>query len=204
MGQVNMRKVFEERLRDFKLIAAIKEPKSIEKAIKYKENISAVILMTGNVLTVKEYVDVLQKEGLPVILHVEKIGGLGLDDYGIEFIKKYIKPFGIVTTKSSIIKKAKSKGMFVIQRVFLIDTEVYDHLVDSIDYLQSDIIEIMPSRAPDFLQKLVERSAIPIITGGLLTNICDAKEALAQGVSAVTTSNTDLWKLNITNPNPLQ
>ena len=204
MGQVNMRKVFEERLRDFKLIAAIKEPKSIEKAIKYKENISAVILMTGNVLTAKEYVDVLQKEGLPVILHVEKIGGLGLDDYGIEFIKKYIKPFGIVTTKSSIIKKAKSKGMFVIQRVFLIDTEVYDHLVDSIDYLQSDIIEIMPSRAPDFLQKLVERSAIPIITGGLLTNICDAKEALAQGVSAVTTSNTDLWKLNITNPNPLQ
>lgn len=204
MVQVNMRKVFEERLRDFKLIAAIKEPKSIEKAIKYKENISAVILMTGNVLTAKEYVDVLQKEGLPVILHVEKIGGLGLDDYGIEFIKKYIKPFGIVTTKSSIIKKAKSKGMFVIQRVFLIDTEVYDHLVDSIDYLQSDIIEIMPSRAPDFLQKLVERSTIPIITGGLLTNICDAKEALAQGVTAVTTSNTDLWKLNITNPNPLQ
>ncbi|MCM3585433.1 glycerol-3-phosphate responsive antiterminator [Mesobacillus maritimus] len=204
MGQVNMRKVFEERLKDFKLIAAIKEPKSIEKAIKYKENISAVILMTGNVLTVKEYVDVLQKEGLPVILHVEKIGGLGLDDYGIEFIKKYIKPFGIVTTKSSIIKKAKSKGMFVIQRVFLIDTEVYDHLVDNIDYLQSDIIEIMPSRAPDFLHKLVERSTIPIITGGLLTNICDTKEALAQGVSAVTTSNTDLWKLNITNPNPLQ
>ncbi|HZG74110.1 MAG TPA: glycerol-3-phosphate responsive antiterminator [Chondromyces sp.] len=199
MVQLNLRKVFEERLSDYKLIAAIKEPKTIEKAIKYKENISAVILMTGNVLTVKEYVDVLQKAGLPVILHVEKIGGLGLDDYGVELIKKYIKPFAIVTTKSSIIKKAKSKGIFVIQRVFLIDTEVYHHLVDNIEHLQSDMIEIMPSRAPDFLKKLVKRSPIPVITGGLLTDVDDAREALAQGVSAVTTSNTDLWKLNITN-----
>ncbi|MDQ0999662.1 glycerol uptake operon antiterminator [Neobacillus niacini] len=197
MVQYNLRKLFEERLNNHKLIAAIKEPKSIEKAIKYKENISAVILMTGNVLTVKEYVDVLQKAGLPVILHVEKIGGLAVDDYGIEFIKKNVKPFAIVTTKSSIIKKAKSKGIFVIQRVFLIDTEVYNNLVDNIEHIQSDIIEIMPSRAPDFLQRLIKVSPIPIITGGLLTNSHDAKEALAHGVSAVTTSNTDLWKSDI-------
>lgn len=196
MGRYNLRKLFEERLKTRKLIAAIKEPKSIEKAIKYKENISAVILMTGNVLTVKGYVDVLQKEGLPVILHVEKVGGLGLDDYGMEFIVKNVKPFAVVTTKSSIIKKAKSKGMFVIQRVFLIDTEVYNNLLENIEHLQSDIIEIMPSRAPDFLKKLTKVSPVPIITGGLLTNVHDAKDALAQGVSAVTTSNTDLWKLN--------
>lgn len=28
--------------------------------------------MTGNILTIKDYVKVLQQEGLPVILHVEK------------------------------------------------------------------------------------------------------------------------------------
>ena len=120
-----------------KLIAAIKEPKSIEIAIKYKENIAAVILMTGNILTVKQYVDVLQQSGLPVILHVEKIGGLQVDVYGMDFIMDNVKPFAIVTTKSSIIKKAKSKGLFVIQRIFLIDTEVYNHLLDSIESTSS-------------------------------------------------------------------
>lgn len=197
MVQHNLRELFEERLKKHKLLAAIKEPKSIEKAIKYKENISAVILMTGNILTVKQYVDVLQKEGLPVVLHVEKIGGLQVDYYGIDFIIENVKPFAIVTTKTSIIKRAKSKGKFVIQRIFLIDTEVHNNLVKEIEHLQSDMIEIMPSRAPDFLEKLTKVSPIPIITGGLLTNLQDAKEALAHGVVAVTTSNTDLWKLDL-------
>ncbi len=191
-----MIKVFEERLKKHKLIAAIKEPRSIEKAIKYKDHISAVILMTGNILNVKQYVDVLQSEGLPVILHVEKIGGLQVDQHGIDIIVDYVKPFAIVTTKSSIIKRAKSKGMFVIQRVFLIDTEVYDHLLNSLEHLQSDIIEIMPSRAPDFLEKLSEVSPVPVITGGLLATAEHAKEALERGAAAVTTSNTKLWKLD--------
>jgi glycerol uptake operon antiterminator len=197
MVQHDLKRTFEERLKNHKLIAAIKEPKSIEKAIKYKENISAVILMMGNILTVKQYVDVLQKAGLPVILHVEKIGGLQVDYYGIDFIIEIVKPFAIVTTKSSIIKKAKSKGMFVIQRIFLIDTEVYNNLLGSIEHIQSDMIEIMPSRVPDFLEKLANVSPIPIITGGLLTTPYDAKEALEHGAAAVTTSNTDLWKLDL-------
>ena len=191
-----MKKTFEEKLESRKLIAAIKHPKSIEKAIKYKENIAAVILMTGNILTVKQYVEVLQKEGLPVILHVEKIGGLQVDYYGIDFIIANVKPFAIVTTKSSIIKRAKSKGMFVIQRVFLIDTEVYDNLLNNVEHIQADMIEIMPSRAPDFLEKLSKVSPIPIITGGLLTTLHHAKEALKHGAVAVTTSNTDMWKIN--------
>ena len=191
-----MRKRFEENLRTSKIIAAIKHPKSIEKAIQYKENIAAVILMTGNILTVKQYVDVLQKEGLPVIVHVEKIGGLQVDDYGIDFIAN-VHPFAIVTTRSNIIRKAKRKGLFVIQRIFLIDTEVYDHLLENVEHFQADIIEIMPSRVPDFLEKLSKASPIPIITGGLLTTPAHAKDALDHGAAAVTTSNTKLWKTGL-------
>lgn len=192
-----MKKIFEERLKKHKLIAAVKQPKSIEQAIKYKEHISAVILMTGNILTVKQYVDVLQKAGLPVILHVEKIGGLQVDHYGIDFIQEYVKPFAIVTTKSGIIKKAKSKGMYVIQRVFLIDTEVYDQLLAGLDHLQADMIEVMPSRIIDFLADLSKASHVPVITGGLLTTPYHAKEALEHGAAAVSTSNTKLWKMDL-------
>ena len=192
-----MKQKFEENLRKSKIIAAIKYPKSIEKAIKYKENLAAVILMTGNILTVKQYVEVLQREGLPVILHVEKIGGLQVDDYGMDFIAK-VNPFAIVTTKSGIIRKAKGKGLFVIQRVFLIDTEVFDNLLDNVDHFQADMIEIMPSRVPDFLEKLSKASPIPILTGGLLTTPNHAKDALDHGAAAVTTSNTKLWKTGLT------
>ncbi|MFD1708972.1 glycerol-3-phosphate responsive antiterminator [Siminovitchia sediminis] len=192
-----MKRTFEEKLEKHKLIAAIKEPKCIERAIKYKENIAAVILMTGNILQVKQYVGVLQDAGLPVILHVEKIGGLQLDPHGIGFIRDYVKPFAIVTTKPAIIKRAKAGGLYVIQRIFLIDTEVYEHLLAGLEQRQADMIEIMPSRACDFLKKLSEVSPVPVITGGLLSTLDHAREALAHGAAAVSTSNTELWKVDM-------
>lgn len=153
--------------------------------------------MIGNILTVKQYVDLLHKEGIPVILHLEKIDGLQLDQYGVNFVTDHVKPFAIVTTKPNIIKKFKAKGMFVIQRVFLIDTEVFHQLLDKKEHLQPDIIEIMPCRVTDFIEKIAKESSIPIITGGLLTTTFHAKEALNHGAQAVTTSNSDLWKIGL-------
>lgn len=187
------------RLNTHKMVAAVKEPKHIELAIKHKDKLSAVLLMTGTILTVKRYVDFIQSEGLPVILHVEKIGGLNMDRDGIEFVKKNVQPTAIVTTRNGIIKKAKSTGLFVIQRIFLIDTEVYQKLMKEPELIQADMIEIMPCRAPDFLKKFTQTCPVPVLTGGLLTEPEHAKEALQHGVMAVTTSNTNIWEADILN-----
>lgn len=186
-----------ERLKEYKLAAAVKDPKNLERAVKYKDNIGAVILMTGNVLTAQKYVDFLQSNGLPVILHVERIGGLQMDHDGAEFVKRYIKPAGIVTTRTGIIKRAKEKGLFVIQRVFLVDTDMYLNLEKGIERNPVDMIEMMPSRVPEFIHRLTQVSDIPVITGGLLSTLDHAKEALESGATAVSTSNTDMWKTNM-------
>ncbi|MGN8648195.1 glycerol-3-phosphate responsive antiterminator [Gracilibacillus sp. HCP3S3_G5_1] len=186
-----------ESLKENKMVAALKESKYIEKTIKYKHNLSAVLLMTGTILTVKRYVDFIQSNGLPVILHVEKIGGLDMDKDGIDFVKKYVKPAAIVTTNQGIIKRAKKAGLFVVQRVFLIDTDVYLHLVRDPDNIQADLIEVMPSRAPDIIEKLSKVSPVPIITGGLLSLPEHAKSALEHGAIAVSTSNPDMWKYDV-------
>ena len=186
-----------ETLKKNKLIAALKEPKYIENIIEYKDNLSAVLLMTGTVLTVKRYVDFIQKNGLPVILHVERIGGLDMDKDGIDFVKKYVKPAAIVTTNQGIIKRAKKAGLFVVQRIFLVDTDVYVHLMSNPRNIQADLIEVMPSRAPDFIEKLSKVSPVPVITGGLLSLPEHAKSALDSGAIAVSTSNPTMWKNNI-------
>ncbi len=193
----NVGQVLLERLEKYKMVAAIKDIKNIERAIKYKENLSAVLLMTGSILNVKRYVDYIQSEGLPVILHVDKIGGLEMDHDGIDFIKKSVRPCAIVTTKSGVIKRAKFSGILVIQRIFLIDTDVYNNLLEDANQIRSDIIEIMPSRAPDFINKLTKVLPVPIITGGLLNLPQYAKEALDNGALAITTSNSELWKIDM-------
>lgn len=194
-------RALQNRFEKYKMVAAIKDPKYIERAIENKDNLSAVLLMTGTILTVKRYVDFIQSHGLPVILHVEKIGGLQMDNDGIEFVKRNVKPAAIVTTKTGIIKKAKSSGLYVIQRVFLIDTDVYTNLEKDAanNQIGADMVEIMPCRAPDFLKRLTKVSPVPVITGGLLHSPEHAKEALENGAMAITTSNVEMWKVDVKN-----
>jgi glycerol uptake operon antiterminator len=189
---------FFERLADQRKIAAIKRPGDIEKALKYKDRISAVFLMTGNIMSVKGFVDEFKKEGLPVFVHIEKIGGLSLNNEGLDFIAHYVKPLGIVTTKSGLIPKAKKRKLMVIQRVFMIDTEVYDHVIESADENQADLIEIMPSCLPHIIESLSKTLDVPVLTGGLLTEDVHAKEALDCGAAAVTTSAKGIWKADLT------
>lgn len=186
---------FHDRLEKYKLIASVKEPKSIEKAIEYKDTISAVMLLTGNIQTVKNYVHLFHENGLPVILDVEKIGGLKTDFYGVNFISKEVRPFAIVTNKASDIKRAKANRLYVVQRIFLIDTEVLDHLKTTIHEVKADMIEIMPSRLPDITNEISSISPVPIVTGGFLNDPIHIEQSLANGAVGVVTSNREIWKL---------
>jgi glycerol uptake operon antiterminator len=191
---------FYDRLEKYKLIASVKDPKSIDKAIKYKDNISAVMLLTGNILSIKDYVQLFHNNGLPVILDVERIGGLKTDEYGVNFISKVVKPFAIVTNKAGDIRKAKANQLYVIQRIFLIDTEVLDNLKATIKEIKADMIEIMPSRLPDITREITSISPVPIVTGGFLNDPIHIHQSLENGAVGVVTSNRNTWKLLNENP----
>lgn len=190
---------FFERLEKFKKIAAIKKPKDIEKAVEQKETLSAVYLLTGNIGVLKKYVDVFKEKGLPIFIHTDKIGGLSLDQDGMTFLSRYVMPTGIVTTKPSQIINAKKCGLVGIQRVFVIDSEVIENLITKIDHHKPDAVEIMPARVPEVIQILKQNINVPIIAGGLLQKKEHALESLNNGASAVSTSNTDLWKIDFQN-----
>lgn len=189
--------VFFERLYQHKKIAAVKHPKNIEKVIKLKDRISAVFLLTGNIMSVKKYVDLFKNEGIPVFLHIEKIGGISMDNEGLDFVANYVRPLGIVTTKPNLIAKARKRKLMTIQRIFMIDTEVYEHVLHILDQHQPDLIEIMPSRLPQVIRELSKKVHIPLITGGLLSEKAHAVEALEYGAVGVSTSNTDIWKADL-------
>lgn len=184
------------RLRQHKKIAAVKSPKAIEKALAHKEEIAAVFLLMGSIMNVKRYVEVFQNEGIPVLIHAEKIGGLLLNNEGLDFIANYVKPFGIVTTKPALIKKAKERELFVVQRVFMIDSEVYGNVLDNRQKPGPDIIEIMPATLYGVIRSYSELLDIPVITGGLLSTPEHVRASLQAGALAISTSNESLWAQN--------
>jgi glycerol uptake operon antiterminator len=184
-----------EQIRAHRKIASVKYTKHLEKAL--ESDVSGVFLLTGNIGVIKRYVDLFLSRGRFVFLHVEKIGGLQVDREGLEFIASYVKPTGIISTKSSTIKQAKKLGLRTIQRVFLVDTDALQHGVEMCNTVQPDAIELMPGIIPTMIEKVRTLTDIPIITGGLISTAEEMRKPLEHGAIAVSTGNPDLWEVNL-------
>ncbi|MGM0878314.1 MAG: glycerol-3-phosphate responsive antiterminator [Bacillota bacterium] len=129
-----------------------------------------------------------------LILHVDLINGLKVDEYAVEFLCQELKPAGIISTKSSVILKAKQKGVYAIQRVFLLDSTSLEKTFKLVPKIKPDYIEILPGIIPSLIQEVREKTGTPILAGGLIKSEQDIVQALAEGATAVTTSKQNLWK----------
>lgn len=185
-----------KKIEQGKKIAAIKSMKDFDLVLENHTELSAAFLLTGNISNISRYVEAIQKKNLPVFIHIEKIGGLALNSEGLEFIAKVVKPEGVISTKPSLLKKAQSLGLVCIQRVFMIDSEVFENTISHKE-LQPDLIEIMPSIAYEIICELKEKINVPIITGGLIRTVDDVKRALEAGAIGVSTSNNKVWRSNV-------
>ncbi|MBW7459165.1 glycerol-3-phosphate responsive antiterminator, partial [Paenibacillus sepulcri] len=174
--------------------ASIKDPRHIEIALSLRGQLSGIFLLTGHIGVVKGYVDVFKEHQLPVFLHLEKMGGLSTDNYGLDYLAKVIKPTGIISTKTNVVKTAKKMGLITIQRFFLVDSEGLDNIAKSLCQSEPDIIEVMPARIPDMIGKVKAFTSLPIITGGLLYEQSQAEECLRYGATAISTSKPELWR----------
>lgn len=190
---MDMLQEFTKRLEEDQVIASIKDPKSLDQFL--NTDIQMAFLLTGNISVIKRYVDLLKKNNRFVFLHIEKIPGISYDREGLKFIAKYVKPTGIITTKSSLIQLAKKEGLLTIQRLFLVDTDAVKNGLQTVNDIKPDALEVMPALIPDMISKLKRDTNLPIITGGLVQNQLQIEAALESGAVAVSTGRPWLWKI---------
>lgn len=181
-----------DRIEKKRYIAAIKSPKDFDQVLVQHEGLAAAYLLMGNISNIKRYTEKLKEKGIPVFIHIEKIGGLALNAEGLEFISKVVAPDGILTTKKNLLKYAHNYGLITIQRVFMIDTEVFENLLKPKEF-QADFIEIMPSTLHSIIRDLVNIMKRPILAGGLIQSVDDVKQCIQAGAVGVSTSNRKVW-----------
>ncbi|PGV45986.1 glycerol-3-phosphate responsive antiterminator [Bacillus sp. AFS037270] len=130
-----------------------------------------------------------------MIYHVDLIHGIKNDEYATEYICQEFKPYGIISTKSSVIQKAKQKGVVAVQRIFLIDSHALEKSYKLIEKTRPDYIEVLPGAMPKMITEVKERVKIPILAGGLIRTSEDVYAALEAGAAGITTSKKELWNL---------
>ncbi|WP_027625883.1 glycerol-3-phosphate responsive antiterminator [Clostridium lundense] len=175
------------------VIAALRNKKDLENVLKSKALV--VFVLYGNIMNIATICKKLKEENKIVFVHLDMIEGLKGDQAGIEFIKEYANPQGIITTKSSNIKYAKQLGFYTIQRVFIIDSLFLKTGIKNIHETGPNAVEVMPGVASKIIHSMEREINVPIIAGGLIKTKKDVMDSLAAGAIAISTTSIELWNL---------
>lgn len=188
-----MEKEFLEALEDSPIIAAIKDDSGLEKCLTSDSRV--IFVLYGDICTIPDIVDMIKASGKIAMVHIDLIQGLSSKDISVEFMKKYTRADGIITTKPALVKHAKELGLYTILRLFIIDSMAYENIDRQVKNAKPDLIEVLPALMPKIVSKICQISPTPVIAGGLVSDKEDVMALLQAGAISISSTNRNIWFL---------
>lgn len=186
-----MHKDFLEAMEDSPVITAAKDMMGLEKCFKTESRV--VFILFGDICTISDIVAKVKAHGKIAMVHLDLIGGLSSKEIAVDFIKKYTKADGIISTKQVLIKRAVELNMFSVFRFFVIDSIAYENISKQIAQTKPDFIEVMPGTSPKVISRISKAVRVPVIAGGLVSDKEDVIAMLNAGATSISTTNQSLW-----------
>ncbi|MCE5329702.1 glycerol-3-phosphate responsive antiterminator [bacterium] len=159
---------------------------NIKVVLLYDLNIFDLISIAKKNLTAKK----------TIILNIDTVKGLLADEYGIKFLKEYIKVDMITSASPKSINCLKKLNFPVMQSMFILDTKSLKKGIELVKAGKPDLIDIRPGilypKAAELLKKSFD---IPVICSGFINNREELKKILNSGAIGITTSSHELWTL---------
>ena len=190
-----MRREFIEMIEASPVIAAVKDDEGLE--ICLTSEVEAVFILFGDICTIADIVARVKDAGKIAMVHMDLVTGLSPQDVSIDFIRKYTRADGIITTKANLITHAREIGLVTVLRYFVIDSlalfSIERRSRENRDS-QPDMIEILPGIiVPKMVRKICSMSKVPVLCGGLIQEKEDVMNALANGAAAISTTCPEVW-----------
>ena len=190
-----MGREFVETIEAAPIVAAVKDDQGLEKCL--TSDVDAVFVLYGDICTISDIVARIKDSGKIAMVHMDLITGLSPRDISTDFIRKYTKADGIITTKGNLISHAKEIGLATVLRYFVLDSMALINIERQAHQnrdSQPDMIEILPGIiVPKMIRKICAKSRVPVICGGLIQDKEDVMHALASGATAISTTSSEVW-----------
>ncbi|WP_148265328.1 glycerol-3-phosphate responsive antiterminator [Desulfosporosinus orientis] len=189
---------FKEALIKSRIVPAVKHLEDLTEVLNIP-GVSVVILIGGDINDLEGVLKVRSRYPEKSLLaHVDLIEGIGKDEAGMRYLKR-LGLEGVVSVKWQLLRYAKENNLLTVQRLFLVDSEAIRTGLKVIKKVTPDAIEILPATVPKFaIEEFLKVTDLSILGGGLLRTAEDVHTALNNGLTAVTASRRNLWKLRLT------
>ncbi len=187
-----MKNILAEKMKNSPVIAGVKDLSTLDDAL--SSSCDIIFLLSGSIFNIKEIVKKAKDNDKMIFIHVDLLDGFSKDSVALKYIYEEIKPDGIISTKNSQLKAAKSMGFMTIQRIFIIDSLSIETAIKASQMINPDAIEIMPGIMPKITKKMSDELDVPVIVGGLISEKAEIEKALENGAKGASTSEKVLWR----------
>ena len=182
-----------ELLSSCRVIPGVKDDRGLADAAGAENGI--VFILYGNIVTIPGIVRTLKRAGKTVFVNVDLLGGSSSNDVIVRFLKENSDTDGILSSKASVLKAAGKWGFYTIHRLFIIDSFSFGSIDRQIRLSSPDCIEILPGW-PKLVTWTREKTALPIISGGMICTADDVRASLEAGSIAVSSTNEEVWAID--------
>ena len=181
-----------ETLLDEPVIAAVKTDEALTAAL--ASPCSAVFLLASTLLTVDGLVHRIHDAGKLAVVHIDLVDGLSSREIAVDSLNALCHPDGIISTRPTLIRRARHRGLLTVQRAFILDSLSLTSLSGQLEQGKPDFVEILPGIMPRVIAEISARTQVPVIAG-LLRDKADVMAAMRAGAAAVSTSAPSLWDI---------
>ena len=174
------------------IIPAIRKFELVDQAIAAHGKI--VYLLTGDPENCESMIQkILAVDKLPIV-NLDLLNGFSRDRFAVNYLRR-AGASGIISTHLDPLRHALSIGLYAVQRTFLLDSGAMDTITNQLKNSPVDALEVLPAlAAPKILERVRAISPeLPVVGGGLIQNMKEAEDLLAQGLSAVSISDPLMW-----------
>ncbi len=186
-----MNRKFIEIFRNNPIIPAVKTEEDIKEAVNTDNEI--IFILTSTITTIPDMVKKIKDSGKLAFVHFDLVDGLARSVHALDYLADATNTDGIITTKTTLVKAARERNIFVVQRFFILDSLSIESGFKAIKDYKPDAIEILPGLMPKVIKQFSDSTSTPVIAGGLITDREDIMAALNAGACSVSTTRYDTW-----------
>jgi glycerol uptake operon antiterminator len=179
-------------LKDSPIIPAVRKEEHLPQAIAAHGKI--VYFLTGDPESCDSMIAKVVAAGKLPFLNLDLLNGFSRDKYAVNYLE-HCGARGIISTHLEPLRHAHARGLFAIQRTFMLDSGALDTMTNQLKNTSVDALEVLPAMAAPKVLERVKSIAPHVVTvaGGLIRTLKEVEELIAQGICAVSISDPNMW-----------
>lgn len=186
--------LWDEIVRDSRIIAAVRGSETLEQAL--DSPVRIVYLLFGNPMNIADAIAAVRARGKLPLVNADLLQGFSRDALAVEYLA-HCGAGGIISTHHETLRAARARGLITVLRTFVIDSAAVEAGRRFLANFQPDVIELLPAiAAPLVLERIrAAHPALFVVAGGLLSDLRQVDDLIKAGVDAVSLSDPALWIL---------